>query len=233
MEEGGLTLFDWIVITVVGLSGLLALFRGFIREVLSLMTWLIAAFVTIHYYDNVKAALSPFITHKLALTGLSTVGLFVLLLVVLSILNAFIMRFLQAGGDISILDSILGMCFGVVRGLFILSLAYVMFAVVMPKEDFPDMVKDARTLPLVEYSAGVLQSLAPGYMKELGRASEEARKEGERMAHEKAREELERSRQAPAGTGASEERSMQLQQLLDRLQPEGNGSATQAPEENR
>lgn len=226
MEEGGLTLFDWIVITVVGLSGLLALFRGFIREVLSLMTWLIAAFVTINYYDNVRDALAPHISHKMALLGLSTVGLFVLLLVVLSIINSFIMRFLQAGGDISILDSALGMCFGVVRGLFIFALAYVMFSVVMPKDEFPDMVRNARTLPLVEYSAGILQAIAPDKMKELGEVTEQAQEQGEEMAREKAEDEVRRLRQEN-GAEYDEEKRMELERLLESLQREDSGAPVQ------
>lgn len=210
MEEGGLTLFDWIVISVVGLSALLALFRGFIREVLSLATWLIAAFVTINFYDSVREMLTPLIDSKMFVLGLSTVGLFVLVLVLLSILNALIMRFLQAGSDISILDSALGMCFGVVRGLFILSLAYIMFSVVMPKDDFPDMVANARTLPVIEYSANLLGTMVPR-LKEMGAVAKE---EGERMAREQAEEELERMKKDPS---YNKDKRMDLERLLETL----------------
>lgn len=222
MEDGGLTIFDWIVISVVGLSGLLALFRGFIREVLSLMTWLIAAFVTINYFDNVKEWLAPHVPQKMILLGLSTVGLFIAVLLVLSIINMFVMRFLQAGSDVSILDSAMGMVFGVARGLFILSLAYVMFAVVMPRDQFPDMVKNARTLPLIEGSAEFLHQIAPGYAKRLEEASEQAKQEGERMAREKAEKELKKMKEEgvdPAKYNA--EQRQDLERLLRSLQREG------------
>ncbi|MCH2547142.1 MAG: CvpA family protein [Alphaproteobacteria bacterium] len=223
MEDGGLTIFDWVVISVVGLSGLLALFRGFIREVLSLMTWLIAAFITINFYDDVKEFLAPHVSQKMLLLGFSTVGLFVVVLIILSIINTVVMKFLQSGSDISILDSALGMVFGVVRGLFILSLAYVMFAVVMPRDEFPDMVKNARTLPVVEASAGFLQQLAPGYTKQLEEASEQAAKEGERMAREKAEEELKQMKEDggdPAKYDADQRQ--ELERLLRSLQREGD-----------
>lgn len=214
MEEGGLTLFDWIVIAVIGLSGILALFRGFIREVLSLMAWLVAAFVTINYFSSLRDMLSQHIDSKMIVLGLSTVGLFLGLLLILSIINAMIMRFLQAGSDISILDSALGMCFGVVRGLFILSLAYVMFSVVMPRDQFPEMVTKGRTLPLVEYSVGVLESLAPEYVQQLGDASEAAKAEGDRIAREKAEDELRKMQES--GTYDKDKR-MELERLLETL----------------
>lgn len=225
--EGGLTIFDWVVITVVGLSGLLALFRGFIREVLSLMTWLIAAFVTINFFDDVKEMLAPHIPQKMLLLGLSTVGLFVLVLVACAILNSLLMRFLQAGSDISILDSAMGMLFGVARGLFILSLAYVMFAVVMPRDQFPDMVKHAKTLPVIEASAGFLQQMAPGYAKRLEQASQEAAKEGERLAREKAAEEIRKKGMDPAAY--SEQERKEFERLLEKYTKEGFDGESPAP----
>lgn len=222
MEETGLTGMDWIVICVVGLSGILALFRGFIREVLSLMTWLIAAFVTANYFDEVKAMLKPHIPQEMLLLGISTVGLFILVLLVCSIINAFIMRFLQTGSDISILDSALGMVFGVARGLFILSLTYVMFAVVMPRDQFPDMVKKARTLPLIEASAGFLQQIAPGYAKKLEEVSAQAGKEGERIAREKAEEEIQKMQKDGLDpTKYNKDQQQDLERLLNSLQREG------------
>jgi membrane protein required for colicin V production len=233
MEDSGLTVFDWIVISVVGLSGILALFRGFIREVLSLMTWLIAAFVTVNYFGDVKTMLAPHIPQKMLLLGLSTVGLFVLVLVILSVINAFILRFLQTGSNISILDSVLGMVFGVARGLFILSLAYVMFAVVMPRDQFPDMVKNARTLPLIEASAGFMEQIAPGYTKRLEEVSQQAGKEGERMAREKAAEEVQKMQKDgldPAKYDADQRQ--ELERLLQSLERDGidvNSLRNQAP----
>lgn len=205
-----MTLFDWVVITFVGLSALLALFRGFIREVLSLAAWLIAAFVTFNYYESVQAWLATHIPSKVLVLGASTAGLFMLVLLVVAIVNAMIMRFLQAGGDISILDSVLGMCFGVARGLFILSLAFIMFAVIVPRDDFPDMVKNARTLPVVEYSAGLLSRAVP-QVKEF---SEAAREKGEDALRQEAEEELRRMQDSPQ---YDREKRMDLEQLLDRL----------------
>jgi membrane protein required for colicin V production len=234
--QGGLTVVDWIVITVVGLSALLALFRGFIREVLSLMTWLVAAFVTINYFDDFKEWLAPHIPQKMLLLGISTVGLFIAVLVVLSIMSALILRFLQAGSNISILDSALGMVFGVARGLFILALAYVMFTVIVPRDDFPDDLKNARTLPVVEAAARMLEGIAPDYAKQLEKVSKQAAMESEQMAREKAAEEIKKIQDKngmdPADYNTRERE--ELKKLLEQLQQEGVElpPAKQAPKES-
>lgn len=184
MEEAAansaLTIFDWVVIGVVGLSALLALFRGFVREILSLAAWLVAAFVTVNYYEPVGKLLEPHVSSSTARLGLSTLGLFLLVLVVAAIVNSIIMRFLRAGGDIGILDSLLGMLFGVLRGMFIVSLAYLMFAIVFDKE-FPDWLEKAKTRRVAEYGAQVLTKMAPKYTKNLGVMSKEAAEKGQQM----------------------------------------------------
>ena len=176
-----MTMFDWVVIATVGTSALLALFRGFIREVLSLMAWLIAAFVTVNNFKPLMAKLTPHIHSKAVLMGVSSVGLFIAVLIVMSILNALILRFLKAGGDISILDSMLGMVFGVFRGLFILSLAFMMLKMVMTPEEYPDAIKEARTLSFVEFGARMLANVAPNYVKEVGELPKNAQAMREKM----------------------------------------------------
>lgn len=180
--QNGLTIFDWTVIGIVGLSGLLALFRGFVREVLSLGAWLAAAFITVHYYAPVSKWLAPHIASTAVRAGISTVGLFLTVLVLAAIVNSIIMRFLNAGGDIGILDSILGMLFGIMRGLFILALGYLMVSVVLKEEEnFPDWLKNAKTRPVVEYSAGMLESLAPNYVREAKKISKETSKNAQEL----------------------------------------------------
>ena len=42
MESLALSLFDYLVLGIIALSGLIAFFRGFIQETLSLLLWIIA-----------------------------------------------------------------------------------------------------------------------------------------------------------------------------------------------
>ena len=42
MESLGLAHFDYLVIGIIALSGLIAFFRGFVQETLSLLLWIVA-----------------------------------------------------------------------------------------------------------------------------------------------------------------------------------------------
>jgi len=52
-----ITTIDWLIIAVVLVSTLLSLKRGFVKEVLSLVTWVVAFVVAVKFSDNMQALL--------------------------------------------------------------------------------------------------------------------------------------------------------------------------------
>ena len=214
-----LTIFDWAVIGIIGLSALLALFRGFIREVLSLGTWIAAAIITTNFYDEVAVMLQPHFSSKTLAAGAATFGTFITVLIVLSIFSAIIIRFLQAGSDISILDSLLGMMFGVARGVFIISLAYLMITTILPADDLPDWLGKAKTRPIAEFGKSTLVSMAPDYVKKMEDVSKEAKKEGENRAKQEIIDQLKKEQEAGNLKPGSLDQK-RLQELLNQLEQE-------------
>jgi membrane protein required for colicin V production len=61
------------------------------------------------------------------------------------------------------LDRILGVAFGVLRGLVTVGLVYIGFVYYVPLHDHPASFTHARTLPLMQKTAAVLRSLVPSY----------------------------------------------------------------------
>jgi membrane protein required for colicin V production len=58
MEQvNSMSTIDWLIIAVVILSTLLSLKRGFVKEVLSLLTWVIAFIVSIKFSDQMQTLL--------------------------------------------------------------------------------------------------------------------------------------------------------------------------------
>ena len=90
MGDLPITLFDIAVLAVVALSALMALARGFVREVLGLLSWVGAAIITWYAFPAVqplvRQALGGDLLADLATGG----GLFVVSLVVLKILGGMI-----------------------------------------------------------------------------------------------------------------------------------------------
>lgn len=216
-----ITAFDWVVMIVVGLSALLALFRGFVREVLSLSAWVGAAIATLYLHDEVAALLQGYLSNKLAILGASTVGTYFVFLIGFSILSIMIMRFLQAGSDISILDSILGMLFGMARGLFIISLCYLILTTVMTKDEYPEWIANARLLPQVENTARWMAKLAPGYVNDISELSQNAKEKGEQVKQVNDTYQMLKEGNEKSGKKMShEEQQKQLDKLLNTIAPE-------------
>ncbi len=106
---------DVIVIGVIGFSTLIAFLRGFVREVLTVGSWIGAAIVTIYGFPLLRGRFESWISSKLAADIAGGIGLFLVTLVVLSVLSHMIARIVR-GSALTAVDRSLGLLFGLVRG---------------------------------------------------------------------------------------------------------------------
>lgn len=173
------TSFNWLdlgVFSVLGLSVLLSFVRGFVRELLSLGTWIGAMVVTLYTFPQTLKFVKAYISTEVIAGGLAATGTFMLALIGLSVLNMFLMKFLRKGRDIGMLDNCLGIVFGLIRAGALLSLGYVILTLVVSEKDMPEWLESSRTRPYVSYGAELLVQMAPSYMNDispLGKADEE------------------------------------------------------------
>jgi membrane protein required for colicin V production len=110
-----LTTFDWVLACVVAISVVVGLFRGLIREVLSLLAWVLAAWITIVYAGAVAQRLQTVVESTELRLVLSFAGTFLVALVVISVIGWIIHRTLRMTG-VSGGDRFLGGLFGLFRG---------------------------------------------------------------------------------------------------------------------
>jgi membrane protein required for colicin V production len=113
-----MTLFDYAVLAIVGLSVLFGLMRGFVREVLSLAAW-IAAFMVANLLAGEVASLLPqsFATPELRLL-VGFMAVFVLVLVAMSVLAILGSKLVKSAG-LAVEDRALGGVFGLARGALV------------------------------------------------------------------------------------------------------------------
>ena len=171
MIEAQLNMFDAVVILVFMLSTVLAFFRGFVREVLSLGAWVGAAVITIYAFEPVAEMLKSHVSRNLVAYLIAGVGTYLATLLTISIINAFIIRYVKSGAEVGMLDNFLGLGFGALRGAFIVSLGYLVLTLVID-EDKTDWVKHAATRDIAKKGALVLSSIAPGYLEDISSLKE-------------------------------------------------------------
>ena len=139
-------------------SGLLATYRGFLNETLSIVAYAVAAVGAVVLAPLLKPLAHSLVGPDWLAYGLSLASLFLVLLIPLSFVSFRISESVQ-GSPIGPLNRSLGFVFGVGRGLVIVGAAYLVFSLLAPPKDHPEWVRDARLLPVIKGTADVLRSL--------------------------------------------------------------------------
>lgn len=167
MLETSLNIFDLIVLCVVGLSALLSFFRGFIREVLSLGAWVGASIITLYAFPYVAEWIGPQIKSPMVASGLGAMLTFMSALIVISIINGVLLKYVKTGSDVGLLDNMLGLVFGAARGGLLVAIGYFIMSVVLNEKDYPEWVQKAYSKPYAEKAAAWVAKVAPSYMNDI------------------------------------------------------------------
>ncbi len=167
MIETSLNVFDVIVFTVVGLSALFSFYRGFVREFLSLFTWIGALVITLYAFKPVNEMLKEHIDNELAANLIASLGTYLSALIVLSILTSMIGKYIKPGKEVGVFDNVLGLAFGLLRGIFIVALGFLGLTFVFDEKGYPEYVKTSVTRPYVEDAAAMLAKIAPEYLEDM------------------------------------------------------------------
>lgn len=112
---------QWIDIVILGivlLSALISVARGFIKEMLSLVAWVAAFFVTLYLYGNLSSLIT-FVDNNLARNAIAIFVLFFGTLIIIGFVNMTLTAIIKKTG-LSGTDRLLGMVFGAARGIIIL-----------------------------------------------------------------------------------------------------------------
>ena len=112
------TWIDYAIIAIILISTIISLFRGFMKEIVSLVIWIVAFILAFHYSAVVS---DEFKTH-IASDSLRLTVSFVLILIVVLLIGAvikFIMNRIKSNNEVGVTDRILGTILGLVRGIFL------------------------------------------------------------------------------------------------------------------
>ncbi|SDJ60741.1 CvpA family protein [Microbulbifer yueqingensis] len=127
---------DWTILVIVAISTLIGLSRGFVREVLSLLTWVAAFVIAMMFRDELAPLLSRLVdTPSLQMIAAFAI-LFIFTLLAGAGLNMTLSAFVEATG-LSGTDRTLGMVFGLLRGTIIVLALLILAPGLIPVEEDP------------------------------------------------------------------------------------------------
>lgn len=155
-----ITLLDILLLVVMLISGLLAMIRGFMREILSIGAWGIAALATLYSYARVLPMAKQYFNSDLVATGVTVGGVFLLTLLIVSIITVRISD-MVLDSRVGALDRTLGFLFGLGRGLIIVVVAFLFFAWLVPDRSQPEWVRGAKSKVVLQSTGQWLMSMLP------------------------------------------------------------------------
>ena len=157
-----LQILDFILGGIMLVSGLLALMRGFTREVLSLIAWAAAAgaaFMAVLTPELVELA-QPYTNNEL-LSKIAVGGVaFLVILIIMSLISVKLAD-LVLDSAAGAFDRTLGFVYGLARGLLLVVIAYLFYIWLIPRDKHEDWVRRARSLPVIEQVGQVVISFLP------------------------------------------------------------------------
>ena len=162
-------LFDALVLATVFISIIVSVARGFLRDMLSIVVWISA--IALGYFGsaNLTPFLSKYMPHIAWLNwavggAITIIGLFIG-----SIINGYFVKLFKMASP-SILDRSCGFLFGFVRGIFLVSLAYISIQAFLAKESTPYWFKESKLKFLLQNGGNMIIYLMPAQIdKDLGK----------------------------------------------------------------
>lgn len=158
--------FDLGIIVFIGLSGLFAFARGFVKEVLSVIAWFGASLAALYAFPYLRPFAVRFTPSPEVADATSSLIAFIVALVILSFITAAVARRVK-DSPLSAIDRTLGLVFGVARGALLAVLVFIALSYALPALGaVPPWFTQARTRPLLQEGADALKRLAPHSLHE-------------------------------------------------------------------
>src|SRR6201997_2584239 len=155
-----ISLLDIVLLVVMLISGLLAMVRGFMREVLSITAWVLAAGATLYSYAKLLPLAKQYFNNDIVAAVAVVGGVFLLTLLIVSVIT---IRISDAVLDsrVGALDRTLGFLFGLGRGLIIVVVAFQFFTWLVPDRSQPEWVRSAKSKVVLQNTGQWLMSMLP------------------------------------------------------------------------
>ena len=154
MEALGLNLADWFILIVLIASGVISFTRGFTKELLSLFLWLTAfiAAISLEYLATPK--INEFIGNQEISKIVSYIVVFVIFIFLGGMIIKFISKLIKWSGA-SGFDRFLGIFFGLVRGLIVL---FVIFLLLPSGLKTTNLISNSKITPIIQKYAPEIEA---------------------------------------------------------------------------
>jgi membrane protein required for colicin V production len=153
---------DYLIIATVVISATVGLLRGLLREVIALMTWIVAAFVAWHFAGKLEPHLGGLLAQDDVRPWAARLILFAAMLLLGSAVGAIVGHFVRLTLFTGV-DRFFGLVFGLVRGVLIIGVAVIACEIL--RLDGESWWQESVLVPFGQDAATLLRSLGGSQIK--------------------------------------------------------------------
>ena len=151
---------DLVVISFILISCIVASYRGFIKEVFSMICWIAALMTAYYLHEKIKIELQEYINQKVIIDIVSFGIPFLIALFISNLISKWLSPKFSLPG-LLFFDKVGGFIFGVLRGIFFIVLLYLGFLYLLGKEQKPNVLLEAKTYNYITKTANLVVKLFP------------------------------------------------------------------------
>lgn len=154
-----ITLLDGAVFALILMSALLAMVRGFSREVLSIASWIIAAIAAIYLFPVFTPMVQNYIEAERIAQAVAGAAVFFIVLILATWITSRLADFV-VDSRIGPLDRSLGFLFGAGRGIIVCAVAVWFLGFFIPNQEIA-WIDNSKSKPFLESVANSLVDMLP------------------------------------------------------------------------
>ena len=150
-------IIDIIVFGIILTSCVVATFRGFVKELFSIISWILSLIVASNFFEKFKFKLLDHISQEIIVDLIAFGFPFLGTLILSSIISSWLSPKFELNG-ILIFDKICGFIFGACRGFLLIILFYLGFLYLIGKDKkMPDTLLEAYSFKYINFSSELLK----------------------------------------------------------------------------
>lgn len=151
---------DVIILIIVGISALIALSRGLIKEVLSIVGWILACAAVIYLLPILTPIALVYIKSPTMAGIVTSLFILIVFLICWILLTGNLVGKVR-NSKLGNIDRLLGLFFGILRACLLVILVYIMVSWIQPKDKWSDTFKESKYFNIAGDFAKPIENLIP------------------------------------------------------------------------
>ena len=151
---------DVIILVTVAVSALIALIRGLVKEVLSIVGWVLSTAAIIYLLPVCLPFASKYIASGILAGIVTSLAIFIIFFIIWIYSTSQLIGKIRTS-KLSGLDRMLGLFFGIMRACLLVVLFYIMVSWIIPEDKQAEVLKESKYYQLAGSFAKPLEDMIP------------------------------------------------------------------------